>query len=223
MCIIIAKQKGKAYNKQELIKAIKTAKIHNKHGAGFALKKADNPNQIILSKGYMFYYDIMLDRLDKENIQEEDELMIHLRYSTGGYINKANCHPYIVSDDIDEVKEDEMLTEKPVLSHNGTFWEHQYQNDINSDTVNFILEYASVPGVLDNLKFLKEVDSIKASNILGMNRICTLFPGEGEDMLIMGSWNKMEEDGDFIYSNFYHTHTTPAKAYGGKSPHTVKA
>ena len=57
MCIIMAKESGKHFNREELVSAIKVAKIHNSHGAGFAFKRGNSPF-IYLSKGYLYYYDL---------------------------------------------------------------------------------------------------------------------------------------------------------------------
>jgi predicted glutamine amidotransferase len=222
MCIIIAKKRGVEYNKKELEEAIKVAKIHNSHGAGFAYKRGDS-EEIYLSKGYLYYYDLMLDKLDALNIQQEDELIVHLRFATSGLVDDSNCHPFIVSSDLEEVLETETVTNKLVMAHNGTFYDYSYKDDDNSDTVNFILEFASIPNAINSLKVLKNIDKNLPYKILDGNRLCFMHPGK-ERMVLFGDWNKLnKEDAGFVYSNYYHMFPDSHRAYGGKSPHNKKA
>lgn len=217
MCIIIAKEKGKKYNEQELIDAIEVAKIHNSDGAGFAFKKG-NSETILISKGFLFYYEIMLERLAELDIQPEDELIVHLRYATSGNIDAENCHPFVVSSVPSILKETEAEVKEPVLAHNGTFYEYSYTNSEDSDTIHFIRELASKEGVLESLATLNKSIPFKMEDFLGSNRICVIFPGD-KSMLRMGEWNRLD-NGDFEYSNFYHKYPDSTRAYGGKSPHT---
>lgn len=220
MCIIIAKERGKKYNKKELESAIEIAKIHNSDGAGFAFKRG-NSDSIYLSKGYLFYYGLMLNELDKLDIQPEDELIVHLRYATAGDVDAANCHPFVVSDNEDMIKQDEIEVNLPVMAHNGTFYEYSYTNDVNSDTVNFIKDFASGEGVLDGLASMWKSDPFMGRKLLDSNRICVIFPGD-KPMFKMGDWNrKTTEDNCFIYSNYYHIYPDSNRAYGNNSPHNV--
>lgn len=218
MCIIIAKEKGKQYNEAELISAIDVAKIHNSDGAGFAFKRG-NSETIYLSKGYLTYYENMLDRLRELNITEDDELIVHLRYATAGNVDSANCHPFVVSSNDELVKSDEIETNLPVMAHNGTFYDYSYTKDENSDTVNFIKEFASKEGVLDALATIKEASIDRITSLMDTNRICAIFPGD-KPMLRIGDWNKKnKEDACFVYSNYYHIYPDSARAYGDKNPH----
>ena len=218
MCIIIAKRKGRVYSEEELTSAIKIAEEHNVHGAGFALKR-EGEEKVYLSKGYLYYYDIMVERLRDLDIQENDELVVHLRYATSGDVSVANCHPFVVSSDLAMVEEDEIEVDLPVLAHNGTFWDFSYTNTKTSDTVNFITEFASQEGALDALRTIQQTNEDMAKAMMGSNRICVLFP-DARPMMTVGSWNRLKkEDYCFVYSNFYHQYPDVARAYGGKSPH----
>lgn len=218
MCIIIAKKKGKTFDREELSKAVKVAQVHNSHGGGFALKRAGS-EEIYLSKGYISYYEIMLERLDDLDIQDDDELIIHLRYATSGLINQENCHPFVVSENLSEVQETEIMTNKMVMAHNGTLSDWNYINDTNSDTVNFILEFASQYNAVNALLALRNIDNRLASKIIGENRLAFLRPKA--DMALLGNWFTMEEgkNDTFVYSNLYCRFEDSYRAYGGHNPH----
>lgn len=219
MCIIIAKEQGREYNEQELVDAIKIAEIHNSHGAGFSLKRAGE-TKILVSKGYLYYYQLMIDRLEALDIQKDDELIIHLRYATAGNVDKQNCHPFIVSTDLPTILEDEVTTDLPVMAHNGTFYEYSDSNSPNSDTVNFVKEFLGQAGVLDSIYTIEAYNEIRSEQMLGTNRLCVMFPDD-RPMMRIGDWNRLKKDDYcFVYSNYYHKFPSPAQAYGNSNPHT---
>ena len=224
MCIIMAKESGKHFNREELVSAIKVAKIHNSHGAGFAFKRGNSPF-IYLSKGYLYYYDLMLEKIDELDVQPEDELMIHLRFATAGSVNAANCHPYIVSKELSEITKDEEETTLPVMAHNGSFYDYTFKDDVNSDTVNFVSMFAAHENAINTLSVLKNIDLKEGTslleNVIQRNRLCFMFPGD-KKMVRYGDWNRYtdEETYSLVYSNLYHKYPTPDKAYGDVSPHS---
>lgn len=205
MCIIIAKTKGRAFNVEELEKSVDKAKIHNCHGSGYAIKRKGD-TKIKLVKGFV-YPGILIEHLISEQIQEDDEVMIHLRFSTSGVINTANCHPFIVSNNINEIILDEVETYNPVVSHNGTFTGYVKKDSIYSDTVHYIQEFLSAPNVLDSIYNLYDVDMDFVDSALGTNRLCVMFPDD-RDMMLLGMWNVPEkekgEKTSFYYSNYYY-------------------
>ena len=209
MCIIIAKEEGDRFDLKELKSSMQTASLHNCHGAGFAVKKA-NTGMVHLSKGYLFYYDLMLEALEQLDIQTEDEVMIHLRFATSGNINKQNCHPYVVSKEIQEIRKDELVTNTEVIvAHNGTFPEYVDPTSKVSDTVNFIQLFLAQSGVVEGMSNIYYADPNALDSMIGLNnRLCLMFPNE-QPMLRIGNWNKLKE-GTFHYSNYYHSN-----AYNG--------
>jgi len=205
MCIIIAKTKGRAFNIEELEQSVDKAKIHNCHGSGYAIKR-EGDTKIKLVKGFV-YSSILIEHLISEKIQENDEIMIHLRFSTSGIINTANCHPFIISNNIKEIILDEIETDKPVISHNGTFTGYVKKDSIYSDTVHYIQEFLAAENVLDSIYKLYDVDMDFVDSALGNNRLCVIFPDD-RDMMLLGMWNVPEkekgEKTNFYYSNYYY-------------------
>lgn len=227
MCIIMVKESGKHFNREELVDAIKVAQIHNKHGAGFAFKKGKSKT-IYLSKGYLYYYDLLVDAIDNLNVQLEDELMVHLRYATAGKVNAANCHPFVVSQNPEEVTVDEIETTLPVMAHNGSFYDYSFKDDPNSDTVNFIEMFAAIPGAIESLETLNKIDlefkSDLVEKLIAKNRLCFMFPGN-KKMVRYGDWNQYVDTKKYSlkFSNYYHKYPDTARAYGDKSPHAAYA
>jgi hypothetical protein len=203
MCIIIAKPAGQKFNMVELEKSVENAKKHNSHGGGYAIKR-EGETTIKLIKGFI-YPEIMLEHLELEDIKLNDEVMIHLRFSTSGLTNTANCHPFIVSTDIDEIVQDDVVTNKPVIAHNGTFINYSDAKSVHSDTVHFVKDFLAIDGTLTDIYNICCVDQDFIEASLGNNRLCIMFPDERE-MLLLGSWNVPEGKAktSFFYSNYYY-------------------
>jgi len=202
MCIIIAKRAGVKLDFAELKDAAKTASLHNCHGTGFAVKKEGSSN-IILSKGYK-YYEIALDVIEKMKIQKGDELMVHMRYATAGETNVENCHPYVVSDNFKEILVDEaVITDKAIVSHNGTFDYYVDAKSEYSDTIHYIKDYLSEEGVLESMRSIEYASYYQMYRLMGSNKLCIIHPDVNLDMDTFGSWNMRKKE-SLIYSNYYH-------------------
>jgi predicted glutamine amidotransferase len=203
MCIIITKPKGYNFDYAELEESLKQSRKHNSHGGGFALKRK-NAQEIRVSKGYM-YTEILLEELDSLDIQSDDELIVHLRFSTAGIINATNCHPFVVSIDINEIINPEIVTKSAVMAHNGTFTNFQDKNSEYSDTVHFIKDFLALPNILDACYTFYDYEENSLNSMFGNNRIAVIFPDDRE-MMMIGSWNIPEKKNktNFFYSNYYY-------------------
>ena len=200
MCIIIAKKAEDEFSEKELIDASKTASIHNCHGVGFAVKKAGS-NNIILSKGYK-YHELAIQRLMEFKIQKGDEFMFHMRYATSGHVDDINCHPFIISSKIDEIITPEVVvSNKSVVSHNGTFDYYVDKESEYSDTVHYIENYLSAEDIIPSMRSIEDASYYQLYSLLRGNRLCIMHPNE--DMDIFGSWNT-RKNGKLLYSNYYH-------------------
>ena len=91
MCIAILKPKGKTISKDIL----KTCHESNPDGGGFMYC---HDNVLHLKKGFM-RFDDFYNSFKKVNSFNHD-MLIHFRIKTHGAISKANCHPFLVSQDI---------------------------------------------------------------------------------------------------------------------------
>lgn len=89
MCIAVAKPKGFAVTK----KILQNCFDNNPDGAGFCVEIDGN---LVVNKGYFTFEDFYTAYQPYEN----EKALIHFRIRTHGDLNKENCHPFFVSDDI---------------------------------------------------------------------------------------------------------------------------
>ena len=221
MCIIIAKKKGVPYNREELRQSLAVAAVRNEDGAGFVIKRATNKRgkysfsngdkkfPIFLSKGYFdtsedFVNDhsYFLNKIDKENIQDDDELIVHLRYTTSGMTTPTMCHPFCVPPRGQERFLDmvDLFCELPVFAHNGTFYKAMYTREHGSDSYLMAKNYFSDFNALkDLLDFEDDQDNGVFKWFMEHNKLA--FITAERDMVLLGEFI---EEGSYHYSNSYY-------------------
>ena len=91
MCIAIFKPKGKEISKDIL----RTCHESNPDGGGFMF---NHESTLHIQKGFMRFNDFW-NSFKKINSVKYD-MLIHFRIKTHGAISKANCHPFLVSEEI---------------------------------------------------------------------------------------------------------------------------
>lgn len=111
MCIIVYKPAGTELPDDTILRRCMTK---NKDGAGFAIAA---PEGTYLSKGYFKYKDFK-EAIDTV-VKPEDDCLMHFRFATAGYINAANCHPFPITTNLEELKAQSLFTSDPVFAHNG--------------------------------------------------------------------------------------------------------
>lgn len=114
MCIAINAPKGTSPTKG----ALETSFIYNSDGCGYCFAK---DGKLIIKKGF-FDFESFLKSYQKDNIQGVNKL-IHFRISTSGKINKLNCHPFLITDEL-------------AMIHNGVI--PHFGNKIENDTLQFV-------------------------------------------------------------------------------------
>jgi len=127
MCIIVYKPKDHVISEDILDNCWNT----NKDGAGIAVVEKKNTTVI---KGIMSKKELM--KLKK--YINRNEVVIHFRYATHGLKNESNTHPFVVSNNVDDLKRVCYNTSSPVIAHNGVIPNVQRCSTI-SDTMEFIL------------------------------------------------------------------------------------
>lgn len=211
MCLIIVKPLGTPMI-DEILKVTKEAASSNQDGYGFCYKpNAHYANQLYVDKGYM-EVDKMITAIEKLNVTDDDELMIHLRMATTGKVMPLNTHPFVVSDKNYELNTLCTSTNKPVVAHNGWFTiktEEDY-SDTWSWVKNVLSKEANFNALTDEtLNFNPE----KVKEILGYtSKVGIMFPDQNLQ-LIGNGW--VESKGVF-YSNSsykYHLNKSVANAY----------
>lgn len=110
----------------------------NPHGAGF-MYRAENKIHVV--KGFMTL-DALLNALnlvsESVNLIKTD-VCIHFRISTTGSTIPANCHPFPLSGEIDDLKALSITCDR-AIAHNGILYEYsKFHNDESdlSDTMYF--------------------------------------------------------------------------------------
>lgn len=88
MCIAIYKPEGKIISDSYL----KIAFANNPHGSGFLVGNGD----LVMHKGF-FSYDEFYEHYAQ---YRKEACLLHFRISTGGKIDKENCHPFIVNENL---------------------------------------------------------------------------------------------------------------------------
>lgn len=85
MCVIIIKHKGV---KMPPKSTLKSAFLHNPHGAGFV----SSNNIYWRGMGFDEFYT------ELQKVRKEDACIIHFRYATHGSHKPDNCHPFKIGD-----------------------------------------------------------------------------------------------------------------------------
>lgn len=167
MCIAIYKPKGKEISKDTL----KTCHEANPDGGGFMF---NHENTLHVQKGFMRFNDFWAS-YNKINSVKYD-MLIHFRIKTHGAISKANCHPFLVSEDIGFI-------------HNGII--NIKTKGTESDTMAF------------NERILKNIDDLRTvikskgiqdliADYIGSSKL--VFLDNRNDFTIinedLGTWNK---------------------------------
>jgi len=235
MCIVIAKEAGVPFSQDELESAVNCAVKRNSHGSGYALKRAGS-SEIKVAKGFL-YSEVLLEHIADLDVQDGDELMVHLRYATAGKKGTLGCHPYVVSEDDEVIQQDDaIITDNPVFSHNGTFYDFIERTSDFSDTYNLGKEFLAKEGVIESLILIRDTSPDVFKSIITFNKLAIMFPDADKPMELFGEF--ITTSGYFNYSNYYfenqyngkipkhrgnthsnrHSHSNPADDYYGDYP-----
>lgn len=140
MCIIVYKPKGIEFPKMS---AINECWESNPHGAGVAWS---NGKKTFLKKGFMTW-----DHLEMFLTQVKDELIdndvvLHFRLATHGSIKPQNCHPFVVSNRIRDLRTLRYAGTDEIIAHNGIIPGIEFKTEKNdlSDTMLFTKKYHSL-------------------------------------------------------------------------------
>lgn len=190
MCIIVSKEKGINLPNKEVLKRCFD---YNNDGAGLMFVSKGKVNIV---KGFMefnnFYEYIM--KLDKIHNLKEKALVMHFRISTGGNVDKGNCHPYPVSP-IEKDLRKEYITCNLGMAHNGIIQLYNKKDGVLNDTQQFVRDCVSTVYGL-NKEFYKDYKVMKMLEDIAGSKLC--FLDANENIYYVG--NFFEEDG-IKYSN----------------------
>lgn len=141
MCVIIVKDKNGNLPRKE---TLENCFNRNSHGAGFMYVES---GKVVIDKGYMNFKSFYrhFKRLCKKfNNFENKNLVMHMRISTSGGIERENTHPFPLTNSFKDMKKLYFRTDVGI-AHNGIISEakpskEQEAQNIN-DTMVFIKAY----------------------------------------------------------------------------------
>jgi len=180
MCLIIVKD-SKA--KMPTEKFLSQVWSKNPDGGGFMYIR-DKSNTVIMEKGFMKLKEF-IKAIDAKRFTKNDLVCLHLRKTTAGKTNKANCHPVIVSRDKKASTLIKCKSEKRLfMMHNGTISEMDDHLSSISDTVHFARKIMADI----NRESLYESETMKTliEKYVDESRLCFLSGIRG--LLLLGKW-----------------------------------
>ena len=135
MCIAIVKPSGSKVPDRDILKICFK---NNPDGAGFAYcRKGKN----YLFKGF-FTFKSFWDAFSSANIKKNEAALIHFRVATHGNIDKHTCHPFIITNNYEDMRETSIVTENgDIMIHNGIL-NFDFNNDDISDSM-YLAKYLS--------------------------------------------------------------------------------
>lgn len=200
MCIISILPKGTEKNTQKVIDFISNGFRNNGDGSGFMYKKEDTKT-VYLNKGY-FLLDSLLKDIKDANLGIQDELVVHHRIGNVGLVNIANCHPFVCSNNENEISKIKGKVNKPCLVHNGTMYDIVNYRNLNldfSDTYAFSRYIVGDPYMMGLLKTNLPLFDKLLKTIINNSKLCFLFP----DRDLLKTDNFLSDDGYFHSNDGY--------------------
>jgi predicted glutamine amidotransferase len=206
MCVIVNKNRGIELPRKELLE---NCFSNNSDGCGMMY----NLNgKVYIEKGFMKFdefYNRLMELDEKINLVDRG-LVMHFRISTSGGINKGNCHPYPISNDVNDLKALKFTTDLG-MAHNGIMSKYEPSKDSTlNDTQTFIKTYLS--NVYEVYKdFLKDDVMMKAIEYEVGSKL-SFLDTEGNITTV----GKFEEYEGCQYSNSTYSYNYYSSSYWAK-------
>lgn len=196
MCLISVCPKGTNKYSQEVTDFIRVGVASNRSGSGFMYKK-DGDSFIYVKKGFWTFEELHQSIKDA-NLKDNDELVIHHRIGTSGRETKENMHPFVISQNHEDLIMLSGKIDKPALVHNGFFNNIDHFENKNPDfSDTYAMTRYIMPHVIDLYTYETPTFEKVFSSIIGGSKICVLYPNR--DLVMAGKF--VEENG------YYHSHS----------------
>jgi len=124
--------------------------------------------------------------------------MVHARIGNKGAINEKMCHPFVASEDEDEVVFNDGFVDKPVFIHNGTFFKVGSYSSVYSDSFFFARDYLGKKPLVNLLMEDPELFEDILDDKLNNSRVAVMFPNSDKEIITLGKF--IEENG-YLFSN----------------------
>lgn len=211
MCVIIVKDKeGKLPSKNSLENCFD----RNSDGAGFMY--VNDKGRLIIDKGYMNFnkfYKKYQKLCKKYNNFEGKNLVMHMRISTAGGVNKSNTHPFEITDSITKMKR--LYNNCEIgMAHNGIISiasPTKVQEDLGiNDTMIYIKEYInkiyrSWKNCFKNSAFLKGIELMTHSKFAILDKKDNLYM-VGDFVKFEGTYYSNTSYEKYNYYNYKNYH-----------------
>lgn len=195
MCLIAVAKKGTQKYSDFFLDGIRRASVTNTDGIGYSFKR-NNSSKIWIAKGFKDV-EKFIKCLKSKRLKDDDELMVHLRIGNKGAKTTDMNHPFVLSNDDDEIIFNDGYVEKSTMCHNGTFHDYSIHNSEKSDTFFFIKRFMAVKEIQDLLKRDTKLFEETFKEILKINRLSFIF-NDNSPMATIGTFI---EDQDYFFSN----------------------
>jgi len=152
MCIIVLKPKHRKMPSLEIMENCFSA---NPDGSGFMYR---DDGKIHIVKGFMSLADL-LDAINLVNDTIDlraTDVCLHFRITTHGSSTPANCHPFPLSNDIQDLKALSIITDR-AIAHNGILHDYGKMTNASSDMSDTMYFAKMLSGVND--RFISNVIS----------------------------------------------------------------
>lgn len=206
MCVIVYKEQGQEFPSKQILS---NCYDNNSDGCGYMYAYKGN---VYIKKGFMRFHDFWQSLKDTRALYGDNlAYIMHFRISTQGGVRKDCCHPYPLSDKMDDLRQLRFKSEIGI-AHNGiiSLTSTYYNKTITyNDTMEFITDYLSL--IIKRKDYYKDKDTLLLIERLCGSRLAIL-DGKGHCELIGKGW---VNDGGIWYSNNsykerkYTTTTTP--------------
>lgn len=188
MCIVIYQPKGKTVPK----KVLKTAFKNNPDGAGFMCQKGKEAPY--MEKGFFNFEDFY--KAYKPFSKGNYNVAIHFRIATHGAVNSLNCHPFIVTNKVEDTISESGVYDS-LFMQNGVIKSISVnRKDKYSDTCNFTYKIMSNLKTLASTKIKDVVEAIEPAS-----KFCLMQ--KGRTPLLIGNFTK--ENGICFSNESYKT------------------
>ena len=149
MCVAIVKPAGVKIPERDVLKVCFK---NNPDGAGFAYCR-NGRNYI--HKGF-FTFAHFWDAFMEANIKKNESALIHFRVATHGNIDKHTCHPFLITDNYEDMRKTNIVTSNgDIMIHNGM--------------LNFELDDKEISDSMFLAKYLSKYDLSNKANAYMMN------------------------------------------------------
>lgn len=192
MCVIVYKEQGQEFPSRQVLN---TCFDNNPDGCGYMYAYKGN---VYIKKGFMRFNDFWQSLKDTRALCGDNlAYIMHFRISTQGGVRKDCCHPYPLSNKMDDLRQLRFKSEIGI-AHNGiiSLTSTYYNKTITyNDTMEFITDYLSL--IIKRKDYYKDKDTLLLIERLCGSRLAIL-DNKGHCELIGNGWIK---DNGVWYSN----------------------